>query len=248
MFEELKISTAAFRGRSIPVAGLLVLVVLLSLGSGLYAGASFFPQQAPNVTITATVLTTTTSWTTSTIWSTVTSVVYGVWTTVQYTTSTSTVTLTSVPVYNYGDTNIEASRSTGYYGLIYVRNKFTLSSSLTVTSIWMYHGTTGSGHARFGIYQDNGANYPGVLMLDTGSLDANQGTGWIQTRVTATVLPAGTYWIAYITDVMQSSDYVRYASGGSGYLYPWAYGALPNPFPSGASPSGYTWSLYVQGS
>jgi len=79
---------------SIPVAVLLVLVVLLSASSGLYAGASFFAQQAPNVTVTTTILTTTTSWTTSTLWSTVTAVILGVWTTVQYTTSTSTVTVT----------------------------------------------------------------------------------------------------------------------------------------------------------
>jgi hypothetical protein len=72
---------------------LLILVVLLSAGSGLYAGASFFPQQAPNVTTTTTIYTTTTSWTTSTIWSTVTSVVQGVLTTIEYTTSTSTVTV-----------------------------------------------------------------------------------------------------------------------------------------------------------
>jgi len=79
---------------SIPVAVLLVFVVLLSASSGLYAGASFFAQQAPNVTVTTTILTTTTSWTTSTIWSTMTAVILGVWTTVQYTTSTSTVTVT----------------------------------------------------------------------------------------------------------------------------------------------------------
>jgi preprotein translocase subunit SecG len=91
-----KISRAAFKGPSVTVAALLIVVVLLSAGSGLYAGASFFPQQAPNVTITTTTFTTVTSWTTSTIWSTVTSVVYGVWTTVQYTTSTSTVTVTGV--------------------------------------------------------------------------------------------------------------------------------------------------------
>ena len=77
-----------------PVAGLLILAIILSATSGLYAGASFFPQQAPYVTITTTIYTTTTSWTTSIIWSTVTTVVYGVWTTVQYTTSTSTVTVT----------------------------------------------------------------------------------------------------------------------------------------------------------
>jgi preprotein translocase subunit SecG len=87
-----KAGDSAFKRRSIPVAGLLIVVVLLSAGSGLYAG-SFFAQQAPNVTITTTIFTTT-SWTTLTIWSIVTSVVYGVWTTVQYTTSTSTVTVT----------------------------------------------------------------------------------------------------------------------------------------------------------
>ena len=92
MFEQLKKSNR--QARSIPIAVLLIFAVLLSAASGIYAGASFFPQQAPNLTITTTIYTTTTSWTISTISSTVTSVVYGVWTTVQYTTSTSTVTVT----------------------------------------------------------------------------------------------------------------------------------------------------------
>jgi hypothetical protein len=88
------------RGRSISVAMLLILVVLVSEGSDLCAGASFFGQQAANVTITTTIYTTTTSWTTPTIWSTVTNTVPGVLTTVQYTTSTSTRTVTTtVPAY-----------------------------------------------------------------------------------------------------------------------------------------------------
>ena len=88
------ISRAILKGRAIPVTVLLILTILLSVGSGLYAGASFFAQQEPNVTITTTIFTTTTSWTTSTIWSTVTEVVQGVLTTIEYTTSTSTVTVT----------------------------------------------------------------------------------------------------------------------------------------------------------
>jgi hypothetical protein len=78
---------------------LLILVVLVSAASGTYVGASFFPQQAPNVTVTTTIYTTTTSWTTSTIWSTMTEVVQGVLTTVEYTTSTSTVTVTGSTSY-----------------------------------------------------------------------------------------------------------------------------------------------------
>jgi hypothetical protein len=83
------------RGRAIPVAALLIFVVLLSMGSGIYASASFFAQQAPNVIVTTTIYTTTTSWTTSTIWSTVTQTVQGVLTTVVYTTSTSTISVTA---------------------------------------------------------------------------------------------------------------------------------------------------------
>jgi ABC-type microcin C transport system permease subunit YejE len=94
VFEELKKNTR--EARSIPIAVLLILAVVLSAASGIYAGASFFPQLA-DVTITTTIYTTTTSWTTSTIWSTLTSVVYGVWTTVTYTTRTSTITQTQTP-------------------------------------------------------------------------------------------------------------------------------------------------------
>ena len=84
MFHELKKNTrhgdlglGDKRARSAPVAALLIFAVLLSAASGIYAGASFFPQQASNVTITTTIYTTTTSWTTSTIWSTLTTVVPG---------------------------------------------------------------------------------------------------------------------------------------------------------------------------
>ena len=89
---------------------MLILVVLVSAGSGLYAGASYFPAQAPNLTITTTIYTTTTSWTTSTIWSTVTDTVLGVLTTLTYTTSTSTITVTGNPhikavITNNGGTN-----------------------------------------------------------------------------------------------------------------------------------------------
>jgi hypothetical protein len=81
---------------------LLILVVLVSAGSGVYAGASFFAQQGANVTVTTTIYTTTTSWTASTIWSTVTEVVQGVLTTVEYATSTSTVTVTGSTTYRTG--------------------------------------------------------------------------------------------------------------------------------------------------
>jgi hypothetical protein len=118
-----KISRAAgsvFRGRSISVAVLLISVVVLSAGSGLYAGASFFAQQAPNLTITTTITTTTTSWTTSTIWSTVTSTVQGVLTTVTYTTSTSTVFVTASTTSTRVGTVVTITRVWGGVGSLLV--------------------------------------------------------------------------------------------------------------------------------
>jgi hypothetical protein len=98
VFENLKSNSndPPAKWRSISVAALLILVVLLSAGSGIYAGASFFAQQAPNMTVTTTIYTTTTSWMTSTIWSpTITMVVEAVLTTIEYTTSTSTIFVTT---------------------------------------------------------------------------------------------------------------------------------------------------------
>lgn len=129
---------------SIPVAVLLVFVVLLSASSGLYAGASFFAQQAQNVTVTTTILTTTTSWTTSTIWSTVTAVVLGVWTTVQYTTSTSTVTVTgsatpraAKAVTAYGNARISTAQSKfgGASGLLHGSGDYL---SLADSADWVF--------------------------------------------------------------------------------------------------------------
>lgn len=71
---------------------LLLLVVVLSAGSGLYVGASFFAPQ--DVTTTSTVFTTTTILSTSTILSTVTQSIQGILTIIEYTSSTSTTTVT----------------------------------------------------------------------------------------------------------------------------------------------------------
>jgi hypothetical protein len=108
---------------------LLILVVLISAGSGVYAGASFFAQQGANVTVTTTIYTTTTSWTTSTIWSTVTEIVQGILTTVEYTTSTSTITMTQPPI---TPTTIAITQLTATKGIL-SRITVTVKGSLTDT-------------------------------------------------------------------------------------------------------------------
>ena len=201
------------RSRSVLIAVLLVLVVLLSLGSGLYAGASFFPQQALNVTITTTIFTTTTSWTTSTIWSTVTSVVYGVWTTVQYTTSTSTVTMTvGGNTGTFGTTSI-AGASAGGGGLGYVvATKYILSQAGTVTQVSIY--ASKSGNVKAAIYADN-SGQPGSLLVANNVATSVAAGQWTTISIGPTSLTAGTYWIAFNADV---GNLRMYKAGGTNQM------------------------------
>jgi preprotein translocase subunit SecG len=228
------------RGRSVLVAVLLVVVVLLSAGSGLYAGASFFAQQAPNVTITTTIFTTTTSWTTSTIWSIVTSVVYGVWTTVQYTTSTSTVTVTGYVT--FGNTNVETINNiwrgyiTGY--------KFSLSQPLTVNTLYVYMDSAG-GNLKLAVYSDAGTK-PGSLIV--GSASGSGVSGWNSRSVTSTYLAAGSYWLVYMNDDNVGANR-NAASGSTPRSYKaYTYGDWPASWPSGsADNSRPVASIYAQG-
>ena len=224
------------RSRSVLMAVLLVLVVLLSLGSGLYAGASFFPQQAPNVTITTTIFTTTTSWTTSTIWSTVTSVVYGVWTTVQYTTSTSTVTMTAAtttgtPGY-YGDTNVEpypAIITSGSTHFVYFSPFTTPPGGLTVQSLSIYISTS-NGNLDMAIYADSGGSPSGSPQVDSGLVAMGPSGAWETISVSPYHLsPSTQYWIAVL--FTSGSAYLRYnpASGTVRWQNIGTSTTMPNP-------------------
>jgi uncharacterized protein (DUF2141 family) len=242
VFEKLKKSNSAsdsvFRRRSIPIAVLLILVVLLSLGSGLYAGASYFPQQAPNVTITTTIYTTTTSWTTSTIWSTVTSVVQGVWTTVQYTTSTSTVTVTGgTNTGTFGTTSTAGTSVGGAAGYI-AATKYVLSQAGTVTQVSVY--SANSGHVKVAVYADN-SGAPGSLLVANNAATTVTGGQWTTISIGPTSLAAGTYWIAFNED---ANSLRMYKAGGTRQAAYMSY-AFSNDMPTSWTPNGYQNADYV---
>jgi hypothetical protein len=208
---------------SVLAAVLLVSVVLLSAGSGVYASASFFPQQMPNVTITTTTFTTTTSWTTSTIWSTVTSMVYGVWTKVQYTTSTSTVTVTDVKLN-------DAAGSASGVGFLFC-TPFTPANPITVVQLQAKFGTAGAPSSQFGVaIYDDSSNSPNNLLVSAfGSVS---GTGWLTLTLTSPLhLSANTkYWLAWQNQ--SASNLVNYntvADPNSVYKSCSWTGSFPNP-------------------
>lgn len=227
------------RGRTIPVAALLILVVLISAGSGVYAGASYFVQQAPNVTVTTTLFTTTTSWTTSTIWSTVTEVVQGVLTTVQYTTSTSTVTVTGgTNTGTFGTTsNAGATNGGGGTAGYIVATKYTLSQAGTVTQVSIY--VIQSGNVKAAIYADNSGR-PGNLLAANNAPTAVR-PGWTTISIGPVSMAAGTYWIAFNQDVSSIRVYKAGGTRQSAYV-PYAFS---NNMPTNWTPYTYQNLDYV---
>jgi preprotein translocase subunit SecG len=218
-----KISNAVgsvFKGRSVPVAVLLIVVVLLSAGSGLYAGASFFAPQASNVTVTTTIYTTTTSWTTLTVWSTVTSTVQGVLTTVQYTTSTSTVTVTggtSTPVV----VTVGGTSTYGDWAGLVLATRITLPAGATIQSIGINWESTTPGSIRLALY-DAGANGPNHLLTQSADTAMSASAGWQDLPVTSyTLSSSGTYWVAFQAT---SHRYMYASTGGTISYYAKAYG------------------------
>jgi hypothetical protein len=213
------------------VSVLLLFVVLLSMFSGIYAGASFFAQQAP-VTVTTTIYTTTTSWTTSTIWSTVTAVVEGVWTTVQYTTSTSTVTVTGGTSTGTFGTTSSAGTYRGATGNYVVATKYTLAQAGTVTQVSVY--STYSGNVKAAIYADKSGT-PGNLLVANNAPTAVSPGQWTTINIGPIDLAPGTYWIAFNGDRNNLRVYKYGGTRQAAYVY---Y-AFSNDMPTSWTPSGY---------
>jgi len=108
--------------------------------------------------------------------------------------------------------------------------------------------------ARAGIYRDNGNCYPGALVFDSGPISAAS-TGIKNATITSTVqvFPPGLYWLAWECDTTglqilcsgSTSAIDGLLGRGNtmttppayGYNVAHTFGALPDPYTAGASPS-----------
>jgi hypothetical protein len=103
-----------------------------------------------------------------------------------------------------------------------------------------------SANVRMGIYADNGQEYPGSLLWDSGTISLS-GQVYPQANVSLTLKP-GLYWLAIVSDgtpsVQQTNDLglclirpTNPTPNGQVNVYQVSYtfGALPSTFPSGAS-------------
>ena len=154
-------------------------------------------------------------------------------------TPTFTPTSTPVPPITIGETGILTNAYSGI-GNQLVAQQVTLSQSATIQSLSYYVSTTG-GHLRLGIYNNNGSN-PGTLVAETAAFTPV--TGWnTQPVITPTLLPAGTYWLAFLPQNNTLAGRIAYS--GTGRFYGYTFGAMPASYSTSPSSGAFAFSFYA---
>ena len=204
--------------------------------------ASFNTFSTPTATVTPTSTPTKTATATSTRTPTPSATVTPTSTPTKTATATSTRTPTPTPALSaitIGETDILASDDSGN-GSLLLAQQTVLSQSATIQSMSFYVATVG-GQLRLGIYNDAGGG-PGTLLAQTAAFTPT--TGW-NTRnvVTPVLLPAGTYWLAYLPE--SNNLHFRKTLTGSAKYYSYTFGTLPNTFSGSSTSATVHWSLYA---
>ena len=117
-----------------------------------------------------------------------------------------------------------------------------LDWSATIQSLSFYV-TNAAGELRLGVYSDVSGT-PGEKLAETTEITPT--VGWNTAAVMSQVLlPAGTYWLAYLPS--DNSLGFRKASDttSSGRYYSFAYGPLPATFSTSPGSTGSHWSFYA---
>lgn len=131
---------------------------------------------------------------------------------------------------SYPSTNVGYTSATSHVSpsqQIFV-DKYTTSVPLTALTISSYG--TATGNIKVAIYANStSSNRPGTLLFTEVAQNATKNT-WTTITIPKTYLPAGTYWIAYMTDTNGVVDNNNNAEGYTQYSYATSYStAFPNP-------------------
>jgi hypothetical protein len=138
-----------------------------------------------------------------------------------------------------GETNILSNDDAGNGDLL-IAQQAVLSQDATLESLSFYVSNA-DGELRLGVFADNNGA-PGAFVAETDAFTPV--VGWNTRNVLSPVLmPAGTYWLAYLPE----SNDLRFRVGGSGpasyYNYP--FGSMPATFSDTTESADVHWSLYA---
>lgn len=131
---------------------------------------------------------------------------------------------------------------------------FTIARTLTINRLHIITVQAGGAgkSARLGIYYDDGDGYPGALLTDAGEVDIEDAASKYIDLDPTIQLTKGLYWLCIICEAecrpryrFWNTHWSPIGAHGGGYItyLCWtkaqAYGALPDPFPSGATADGH---------
>lgn len=154
-------------------------------------------------------------------------------------TRTPTPIATTSNILKIGETRILRSNYSGI-GNRLVAQQITLSQTATIQSLSYYVAKPG-GQLRLGIYDNNGSA-PGNLVAETSAF--TPGKGWnTQPVLTPTVLPAGTYWLAFLPESNTLTG--RAAYPGVGRYYSYTFGSLPSSYSTSSSTAVFRFSFFA---
>ena len=132
----------------------------------------------------------------------------------------------------FGETNV-FSTADGSNANLLLAQRTTLAQPGTLQSL-SFHARVAAGRLRLGLYDATGpGGGPGAKKAET--VEITPVTGWNTAAVlTPVALPAGTYWLAYLTNDPNLGFWVNNTAGLAKY-YSFAYGQMPATF--SAAPS-----------
>ena len=140
-----------------------------------------------------------------------------------------------------GETAILGDNDSGNGGLL-LAQQTALPTSATIQSLSFYV-TTASGDLRLGIYDATGpGGGPGAKRAETNSLTPVAGWNTVNV-ITPVLLPAGTYWLAYMPSSSNLGFKMEPTGSAKWYAYP--YGPMPATFSTAPTSGPYHWSLYA---
>lgn len=127
-------------------------------------------------------------------------------------------------------------------GDLLVAQSAVLDQAATILSLSFYV-TNPAGTLRLGIYSDVSGT-PGEKLAETEEITPT--VGWNTAAVMAQVLlPAGTYWLAYLPSDNDLGFRKADDTTSSGRYYSFAYGPLPATFSTSPGSTGSHWSFYA---
>jgi len=140
----------------------------------------------------------------------------------------------------FGETAVLAQDDAGNGGLL-VAQEAVLAQAGTLQTLSFYV-TTASGQLRLGVYDATGpGGGPGAKRAETAEFAPQ--VGWNTVTVSSAVaLPAGTYWLAYLSNT--NALHFRMTTSGKARWYSVTYGPLPATYSSSPSSGTYHWSFY----